>query len=226
MKRGHVKDNFHFWEDQIKKTDRLLIGGNDERRITSETIMMYIEIIDRQKNILRSGWSSYEDIDTAHGFLQYVFIPTAYYTWVERKSEGLWIPLSPFDVLKHEVLKAVDGVEERVLVDAEKMEKKYGLLSNMWGIGQKEKLMKLKIFCDDFNKIWNREPDQKIYIRIFQKPAEIYQHICEGEFQEVIEEEISMPLEDLKFICDQAYEQPLINRNMIKMLNNIIPLWF
>ncbi|SDY44441.1 hypothetical protein [Tindallia californiensis] len=226
MKRGHAKDNFHFWEDQIKKTDHLLFGGDDERRITSKSIIMYIEILDRQKDILKSGWSSYEDVDTAHGFLQYVFIPTAYYTWIERQSEGLWIPLSPFDVLKYEVLKGFDGLEDRAMLESDKMERAYEVLSDIWGTSQEEKQIKLEKFCDDFNKMWNREPDQKIYVRIFKKPVEVYKHICWGEFEEVIEEEISMPIEDFRFICESAYDQPFINKNLIKILNNIIPLWF
>ncbi|SFI13929.1 hypothetical protein SAMN05192551_1076 [Tindallia magadiensis] len=225
MKREHTKNNFNFWENQIKSMDLLVFGGEDKKAITLESVIMYIEIVDRQKDIIRSGWSSYEDLDTAHGFLQYVFIPTAYYTWIERQSEGLWIPLSPFDVLKYEVLKEVDGLEDRVILESDKMEKAYYVLSDLWDIPQEEKWIKLKEFSYEFNKQWHREPNPKLNIQIFRKPIEIFNHICEGEFEEAVEEEISMPIEDFLFICESAYDQPFINKNIINILNNLIPLW-
>ena len=77
--------------------------------------------------------------------------------------------------------------------------------------------------------MWDQDPERKLFIRIFEKPEEIIDFILEeleDEFEEVIEEEIEMSIDDLKFMCKNVYDQPLINKNLIKMLNSKIPIWF
>ncbi|ABR49152.1 hypothetical protein Amet_3012 [Alkaliphilus metalliredigens QYMF] len=226
MNRVYNKDNFYFWENLVRNTDNILFGGNDKRIITSESVIIYIGILDIEKDILRSGWSCHDDVDTALGFLQHVFIPTSFYTWIDRKSEGLFIPLSPFDVLKHEVFNDINELDDRAYIDATRMERSYYFLNSIWENQREVKNEKIKNFCQYFNSEWNKEPERKLFIRMFREPLEIYNYIFEGGFGEVIEEEIRMSMEDFKFICEHACDEPLINKNLIKILNRNIPVWF
>lgn len=226
MNTLYKKDNFYFWENLVKNTENILFGGNDSRLITPESIIIYIGIIDTEKDIFRSGWSSHEDLDTALGFLQHVFLPTCFYTWIDRNGKGLFIPLSPFEVLKEEVLKEITEDDKRVSKEVKKMEDLYSLLTSMWASEKEIKVRKLKEFSNNFNIFWNKEPQKKLFIKIFEKPIEIYDYIFEDEFEEVVEEEIEMSIEDFKFMLENSYDEPLINKNLIKTLNIKIPIWF
>ncbi|PAB57140.1 hypothetical protein [Anaeromicrobium sediminis] len=230
MQGAYGKDNYYFWENKIRNTDSILFGSIGQKRLTKESVIIYIGILDKKKDLLRCGWSSHVDVSTALGFLQYVFLPTAFYTWIDRESDGFYIPLSPFHVLKEEVLKNVKKEDcKDINNDAIRMERAYDYLNNIWKDDDEIKNKKLKKFCKDFNIIWDEEPEKKLFIRVFEKCEEIADFILEQveeEFEEVIEEEIGMSIDQLKFMCENAYNEPFINRNLIKILNTKIPIWF
>lgn len=230
MQRAYQKDNFYFWENKIRNLDGILFGGMNKRRITKESVITYIGILDRKKGFVRSGWSSHEDVSTVLGFLQHVFLPTAFYTWIDRYSDGFYIPLSPFDVLRKEVLKNVKNVEDKGSeLDAIRMERAYNYLNSIWTYDKSNIKLKLKKFCNDFNNMWNEDPERKLFIKIFERTEEIVDFIIEkseDEFEEVVEEEIDMTINELRAMCENVYEKPLINRNLIEILNRKIPIWF
>ncbi len=230
MERAYRADNFYFWENKIRNYDEILFGSIDKKKITKDSIIIYIGILDREKGFVRSGWSSHEDVNTALGFLQHVFLPTSFYTWIDRESKGFYIPLSPFDVLKEEVLKHVNKSEDKgTNFDAIRMERAYNYLNSMWTHDKTKKNLKLKKFCNDFNNMWDEDSKRKLFLKIFEKPEEIVDFIlekAEEEFEEVIEEEIDMTIDELRFRCEDIYDKPLINKNLIEVLNNKIPIWF
>lgn len=223
-------NNFFFWENKIRNTDSILFGNIGRKYLTQRSVILYIGILDEKKGFLRSGWSSHDDISSTLGFLQYVFLPTALHTWIDRNSDGFYIPLSPFDILKEEVLKKTYKDENfDANSDAVKMERAYDYLSSIWKCDDDLKMSKLRKFCLDFNRAYDQEPEKKLFVRIFEKCGEIPGFILENmenEFEEVIEEEIQMPINELKHMCENAYDEPLINRNFVKILNDRIPIWF
>ncbi|MEW9121535.1 MAG: hypothetical protein AB2421_02405 [Thermotaleaceae bacterium] len=227
---GLHKKNFYFWEKKIRDTDEILFGNIEQKKLTRKSVIVYLGILDGNKGFLRSGWSSHVDINTALGFLQHVFLPTAFYTWIDRESDGLYIPLSPFHILKEEVMKTLmqngDGDTGK---DAVEMENVYHYLDSIWKYEDGEKKAKIKAFCKDFNLTWDCEPEKKLFVKVFEKAEEIVDFILEkavDEFEEVIEEEIDMSIEQLRFICKHAYDEPFINKNIIELLNTRIPIWF
>ena len=230
MERAYKEENFCFWENKIRNSDEILFGSIDKKRITKDSIIIYIGILDKEKRFIRSGWSSHEDVNAALGFIQHVFLPTSFYTWIDRESKGFYIPLSPFAVLKEEVLKHVNKSEDnKTNFDAIRMERAYHYLNNMWIYDKRKKNLKLKKFCNDFNNMWEEGLKRKLFLRIFEKPEEIVHFILENaeeEFEEVIEEEIEMTIDELRFICEDIYDKPLISKNLIEILNNKIPIWF
>ncbi|AOT72024.1 hypothetical protein [Geosporobacter ferrireducens] len=228
--QGQYKNNFYFWERKIRNADDVLFGNLDKKRLTRKSVIIYLGILDTPKGLLRSGWSSHGDVNTALGFLQHVFLPTVFYTWIDRESDGFYIPLSPFHILKDEVLKSMEKEEiKNIESDAIKMEIAYQDLNSMWKYNETEKMLKLKAFCNGFNSAWDQEPEKKLFVKVFEKSEEIVAFILENtvdELEEVIEEEIEMSIEQLRFICKNAYDESFINKNIIELLNTRIPIWF
>lgn len=223
MELPHKENNFYFWEKKIRDMDDILFGNMAGKGVTRDSVLLYIGILDRQKDIFLCGWSCHRDVNTALGFLQYVFLPSCFYTWVDRESDGFYIPMSPFEVLKEEVLRHATEQE------AQRMEKDYCTLNNIWQYLEQDKKAKLKDFCRAFNAQWDENPEKKLFVRAFAQCEEIVDFILENaeeEFEEVLEEELEMSIEQLKFMCRNVYDEPLINKNIIELLNTRIPVWF
>jgi hypothetical protein len=227
MQEQSKKDNFYFWENKIRNIDDILFSKCDKEKITRESVIIYIGILDKKKGLLRSGWSVQEDFSTALGFIKYVFLPTAFYTWIDRESNGFFIPLSPFDILKEEVLQYQKVVTKETSNDAIRMERAYHYLNTL---GRKEdgnSRLKLDKFTKDFNKLWNKDPENRLFLKVFSSAQEIVDFIFdENVFEEFVEEEIEMSKAELENLCQDVYTQPFINRNFINILNNKIPVWF
>ncbi len=230
MSRLHTKHNFYFWEKKIRDADNILLGNVEGTKLTRESVIIYIGIMDRQKVLLRSGWSSHSDGNAALGFLQHVFLPTAFYTWVDRQSDDFYFSLLPFHALKHEMIAYFD--EQGTSFDEQdvlKMEEEYQRLNCIWSQNDHEQRRALQSFCEQFNITWDQDPERKLFVKVFCHCNEIVDFILENienESIDVIEEQIDMSIEQLYFMCNNAYDEPMINKNMVELLNNKIPIWF
>lgn len=167
----------------------------------------------------------YPSIYSLLSFLQHVFLPTSFLTCFDSKCDGFFIPVSAFDIVINEVTKnnSID------LDSLNSMIKSYYFLSSFWDIDENLLLLKLHSFCNDFNNKWDNDPKQKLYIKIFDSSSATYEFIKESiywDFEKFVEEELSMSLDNLKFTCDNAINEPLLNERFIDILNSNIPILF
>ena len=209
-------DHF-FWENKIMKEQTLWEGRFDKKDITNSSKIIYTGILDLEKNILKCGWAVYPNTYSLLGFVQHVFLPTAFFTWFDRESEGFFIPVSPFDIVINEVTRVNNSNINLESVDL--MKKSYDFINNLWKFNYDLLNLGLKSFSDTFNSIWDSEPHQKLFIKIFDSPSDTFDFIKNSvgwsNSDEFIEEEISMSLDTLKFTCDNALTEPLLNKKFI-----------
>lgn len=219
--------NFSFWEEKILNEESLWEGYFDNKEITNTSKVIYTGIFDLEKNILQCGWAAYPCGYSLLGFLQHVFLPTSFFTWFDRKSDGFLIPVSDFDTVINETLKYNDSNMD--LTSLNSMKNSYDFLNNLWDCDSESLNQKLKSFSKKFNATWNNIPNQRLFIEIFDDPCDIFNFVKESvswESKEFIEEDISMSLEALKFACDNAVEEPLLSRRLIDILNTNAPILF
>ncbi|MCT4543856.1 MAG: hypothetical protein N4A63_09970 [Vallitalea sp.] len=109
------------------------------------------------------------------------------------------------------------------------MERAHDFLNSLWKYDEQIIFEKLEKFTEDFNLMWDTYPYKKLFIRVFDKPDAISDFIkisMDCEFEEVIEEEISMSLNHLEFMCSNVLKEPLLNKLFINILNTKIPIVF
>lgn len=225
--RKNPYKNFSFWENKILKEENLWEGYFDNKGIIETSKIIYTGIFDLEKNILQCGWASYPCTYSLLGFLQYVFLPTSFFSWFDRKSDDFYIPVSNFDIVVNETLKYNDSNVDLNSVNS--IKKSYDFINNLWDLNYDSISLELKAFCDSFNNTWNNEPNQKLFIKVFDSPCDIFDFIKNSiawDSKEFIEEDISMTLESLKFACDNAIEEPLLNKRLIDILNTNAPILF
>ncbi|MGV8146582.1 MAG: hypothetical protein ACLKAK_09700 [Alkaliphilus sp.] len=225
MRKENNVANYYFWENRIRNTDDILVGNIDGVKITSETPIIYVGILDKKKGILKSGWSVHGSIDSALGFINYVFLPAAFLTWGASEIEGFFVPLSPFKIVMREISKE-NSIQASEILQMNDLFKRVSIFNDL---SSKEKYNQIEIFCNEFNIRYDENSGRKLFLRVFEKSKRIVDFVFEdreNEFEKVVEEEIDMSISDLKFICENVYEEPFINKTFIEQLNSKIPIWF
>lgn len=227
-KNLNTKNNFKdylFWENKILNDYSLWEGYFNKSSITTESKIAYTGILDSEKGILKCGWVVYPSLNALLGFLQHVFLPTSFLTYFDRTCEGFFIPVSTFDIVTEEVIKN-NSIN---IDDFNSIIKSYNFLNSLWESTKDKLLLELNSFCNDFNSRWDNDPEKKLFIKIFNSPSDTYEFITQSigwDFEEFVEEELSMSLSDLKFTCDNVLNEPLLNKRFIDILNINIPILF
>lgn len=221
-------NDFFYWEQLIKSTNGIFQSNIGMLPITEESKICYIEFTDTKKNLFISGWNGHKDTDSILGFLQHVFLPTVYYTWIDRESQGFFIPLSRFEILKEEVLKLIP--EHSKPDESRYLEKSIEFLQSLWSKDKKNKDEGIKEFCAKINDTYFNKEEHSLRVIVFNNPVDIEKHITDGykdcEFEDVIEEELNISREKLSFICNNAYDEAFISKRIIHLLNTNIPMLY
>ncbi|EHI99321.1 hypothetical protein CDLVIII_2721 [Clostridium sp. DL-VIII] len=220
-------NNLSFWENEIIKNNNLWEGYFDNKGISKDSKIVYTGILDVNKNILQCGWAVYPCIYSLLGFLKYVYLPTSFFIWFDRKSDNLYIPMLNFDTIINKTLKFNDSSINLESVNS--MKKTYDLLNDLWSVDYDLLISKLNIFCDTFNNTWDNHSNQKLFIKVFNNPRDTFSFVknsIEQDSKDLIEEDISMTFDAFKFACDNAIEEPLLNKRFIDILNTNAPILF
>lgn len=160
------------------------------------------------------------------GFLQHVVIPSAYYTFMDRESDGFFIPLSSFDIVVKEVMQYSDSNDEAISQTNTLFNKLYQQLNIIQRGENSSKKDALQALTNVIDQHWRRQKKQKLSIKVFNKPSEIYDYLTSStftEFDEIREEMVGMSVPDFKIYCNQVYETPFINKSFIDRLNYQVP---
>lgn len=219
--------HYYFWENKIITNSNLWEGYFENQSITKNSKIIYTGIIDDEKNIFHHGFAVYPTIYKLLGFLQHVFLPTSFFTWFDRKSHEFYIPLASYPNVVSEV---IDYTTDINLDLVESMNNSFYFLNNLWLLDETLINIALESFCEKFNTEWDKDYSQKLFLKVFDKPSDIFDFIKNyigwSDYNEFIEEEISMSLDKLKFTCDNALVEPLLNKKFIDILNTNIPILF
>jgi hypothetical protein len=226
MAQEALDRQFNYWQYIISTHHDIFETQFVKGGINEKSIVIHIEIFDEGKGIIKSGWSGHKNIDSALGFLQHVVVPSAYYTFMDRNSDGFFIPLSSFDVVVEEVLKLTDLDTEDRCETHNYFSTIYQQLACIYGNDEGLKKETLTRLSDDLNQHWRKKSKQVFGVKVFYSPEEIADFIGSDdfcEFEEVTEEILGMNLEAFKTFCKAVHSQPFFNKSFIDRLNYTLP---
>ncbi|WP_202117483.1 hypothetical protein [Clostridium chromiireducens] len=219
--------HYYFWEHKIIDGTNLWEGYFENKNITKDSKIVYTGILDYEKKVFHYGFVVYPTAYKLLGFLQHVFLTTAFFTWFDRKSEGFYIPLTSYENVVKEVREYYENLNISLV---KSMNNSYSFLNSLWLFDETLLNLGLKSFCEKFNNEWDNDCDQRLFLKIFDNPSDLFDFIKDSigwsDYEEFIEEEISMSLDKLKFTCDNALTEPLLNKKFIDILNTNMPILF
>ncbi|EKN42657.1 hypothetical protein CFSAN001627_05392, partial [Clostridium botulinum CFSAN001627] len=163
------------------------------------------------------NWAVYPDAESLLGFVQYIFIPTVFFCYVDNTSEELVTPIASKEELLGEI-KTLCRNENSIVEIECFIDKAY----NLCKLSEFHLIEGLKKYCLEFNRKWEKNT-RIFHINIYSSGKEIIEKISkEDDFLEVIEEDIGMSINTLKEITKDLHHNLFMKNNFIKILNNQI----
>ncbi len=213
---------YYFWENLIHSDAPIWQNGFRNLPLTEDSIFIYTVVMDQDKDFLKSRWAYYPDVYALLGFIQHVFLPTAFFTLLDDTVAGFNIPLTTGE----DLLNIMCQLEENLdMGKVAKMRDQLRILQELWRYSEEGSLEMLKQFSASFNSSWKDSDGKLVYFKLFSSPTEIGSYVMQGgdteeeAFVDVIEEEIEMTQVQWQDICENVYSDAFIRKKFIDILN-------
>lgn len=208
MKKGdNVRQNynsFDYWKELISE-NRTIRGHMLMNKMPTDKSLYIHTLIFCRENGLNNIWGYLPDVKALIGYIQYSFLPEAFYIWINSKNGSVSsIPIKSVE----QVIS--DGEKNKKITkeEAEKMRYHVNMIKKCWDLPKNKLILELKKFVRDFNRTWYGDSSEFLYLKIFEKPEELgkfvlesnYMSSSEDEFKKRTNEEIATWLE----ICKNA----------------------
>ena len=212
-------NQYWYWENMVLSETPLWNNSFKNLSLTKDSIFIYSMIMCKESSILKNSWAYYPSVESLLGFIEHIFMPTAFFTWLDD-NEGFQVPVATIgEVL--DVMSKEEGVDSR---DITSMWEYAEEIQKLWRIDPDSSINNLKDFSKSFNDRWKLNDDKLLYFKIFESSSEIAEFIFTGEnndfFEEIIEEDIGMTKSEWQETCKQVYDNKFLSRRFIDILNN------
>ncbi|MPQ44632.1 hypothetical protein [Clostridium tarantellae] len=202
-------NSLNYWENLIisnkTKKNKLFL----EEAITMDTKFLHYVIFNKKTGI-ESDWIAVPDMKALLGFIEYIFLPEAYYKWVEGKEKAIInIPTRSID----DIFKLSVRSNKITKTEEKCMKEEINKIKRLWNLPDEKIYKELRIFCGRFNNDWLGDSTQFLYLKIFKNANELADFVfntnIKTNFEQEFEEKIGMNKESWFKLCEQAS----INKN-------------
>lgn len=218
-------NSYYYWENLINKEEGIWENPFKDMLITQESKFSHYVAVNCYGES-QDVWAYYPSVKALLGFLQYVYIPTAFnILLLDKNIEELAIPMCTAEELLEAASEGTKTVNKEYIpiMEQELME-----LKRLWQLDDEECYRGLQKFQVEFNSNWNSRNDIFCYFDIFESPIEVGRYIIESyENDEIvdlerIEEYLGVKKEEWLHICETLYDSDFMKRKFVEVLNNRI----
>lgn len=201
-----------YWESLLPKNPW---QGSFAAENAAQTLFVNTVIIDYRRSILDNNWASYPDVKSLLGFLQYLHVPLVFFHTLHPDKQELFVPVCSS-------AEFIELIDRSGCAQAPAMRQALLELDRCWRLDDTLCLLALRNFCHRFNAFWQQR-DYTLNISVFADTLEIARYILEqNPFPEIFEEDTGLTPGKLFDMCNNFYQEPLLRRNFVKLLNHKI----
>ena len=224
-RRSKIEENPEkFWRELITKNETLKGRMFKDEPITEDTKYLHYVIFNRKVGF-QNVWVMVPNFNRLIEFIEYVFMPEAYYKWVEGKKK-LITHIHSIDVEKIISMINRKSTEE----EKEKMKNDIVALRKLKGLSADNGMRKIKIFCSRFNNNWLGNDDEFLYLKAFGSAEELGKFVVETNLQtdseDSYEKTIGMTTEEWFKVCENAHknkeDEEKFKKVLFKHLEDIV----
>lgn len=222
MKKGdNVRQNynsFYYWKELISE-NRTIRGHMLMHKLPTDKSLYIHTLIFCRENGLNNIWGYLPDDKALIGYIQYSFLPEAFYIWINSKNGSVQaIPIKSAE----QVIS--DGEKDKKITkeEATKMRNHLNMIKKCWDLPKGKLILELKKFVRDFNRTWYGDSSEFLYLKIFEKPEELGKFVLESSYmsgsQEEIREKINEDTTNWLEICKKATTNKKIGEQFREIL--------
>lgn len=213
-------DNNYYWENIAKKGKCDNPFAADP--MTEESVFFH-GVITNCHGDSYERWLHLPNIHALLGFLNYVFVPMAFYAFLSKERE-LLIQANLDEML--DIMTDSEKCSEKDLIP--EMREFSTQIRDLWNCGGEKCFDELKKFLTGYNERWSKHLELFSYFNIFKAPYELGKYLVDAyEKSEMVdismlEDQLGVSKREWLNICNTVYENDFMKRKFIEILNNRI----
>ena len=230
MKKGdNMRQNynsFDYWKELISE-NRTIRGHMLMNKLPTDKSLYIHTLIFCRENGLSNIWGYLPDVKALIGYIQYSFLPEAFYIWINSKNGSVsTIPIKSVE----QVISDGERNNKITKEEAEKMKNHVNMIKRCWDLPKNKLILELRKFVRDFNRTWYGDSSEFLYLKIFEKPEELgkfvidsnYMSSSEEEFEKKVQKDITSWLEICKYATSNKENGEKFRKVLQKNLTEVI----
>ena len=190
MKKGdNMRQNynsFDYWKELISE-NKTIRGHMLMNKLPTDKSLYIHTLIFCRENGLNNIWGYLPDVKALIGYIQYSFLPEAFYIWINSKNGSVsTIPIKSVE----QVISDGERNNKITKEEAEKMRNHVIMIKKCWDLPKNKLILELKKFVRDFNRTWYGDSSEFLYLKIFEKPEELGKFVLESSYMSSSEDEL------------------------------------
>ena len=190
MKKGdNMRQNynsFDYWKELISE-NRTIRGHMLMNKLPTDKSLYIHTLIFCRENGLNNIWGYLPDVKALIGYIQYSFLPEAFYIWINSKNGSVsTIPIKSVE----QVISDGERNNKITKEEAEKMRNHVIMIKKCWDLPKNKLILELKKFVREFNRTWYGDSSEFLYLKIFEKPEELGKFVLESSYMSSSEDEL------------------------------------
>ena len=209
-KNGCYRDLL-YWERALTQKDiwKGLFVPPEEM---ANPILVNSSLVDSHRGLIDNNWACYPDAASVLGFVQYIFMPTAFYFLSHPEERQIWIPIQPENDLLKELFLSRHPLCWQMAGFVKEAER-------MWELDQHSLCRTLPRFCARLSRTLSYD-GVTLHVRPFRNTFEVSGFLQEIFWcEEVFREDIGVTPRQFDRFCRQFYQEPASKALFVRFLN-------
>ena len=200
----HNYNSFEYWKGLISE-NKTIRGHMLMNRMPTDKSLYIHTVIFCRNNGLNNIWGYLPDIKSLIGYIQYSFLPEAFYIWIHSKYGS--VPKIPIKTVEQVIS---DGVisEKITREEAKEMKHQVTIIKKCWDLPKNKLMPELKRFVRDFNRSWHGDSSEFLYLKIFEKPEDLGRFVLDSSYmlnsEELFRKENTEDITEWLELCKNA----------------------
>jgi len=189
----------------------------------SEKTPFFHTVIFTRNNGMEILWSPCNDIKALIGYIQYAFLPQAFYFWIEGGDKKI----SKYPILTAEKI-IINGEKSGRLSNNEAalMKSQVDFIKRLWGMPRYSALKELKSFSVSFNNTWFGNSNGFMYLQVFENAEEMGKFVVDTNKQtsseKSFQESTGLNEDEWINLCKRINDDKESQRKFLDILYNVL----
>ncbi|SHJ74409.1 hypothetical protein SAMN02745163_02487 [Clostridium cavendishii DSM 21758] len=213
-----IYNSLNYWEKKFRANKTIKAKIFNDEELTHKTVYLHYVVFNRKSGI-ESVWMPLPNVTSLLGFIQYCFLPEAFYKWFEGKDSVVKkIPDLSVDTIVS--LAASSGKVDKD--EIQQMKKQVAEIKAMWKLPSKDLMRKIKVFAKEFNRKWIGNNSEFLYLNVYKNSEELGNFVVntniQTDFSKSFEEKIGLSESEWLDLC----KNPLKDKSTQEKFKNIL----